>query len=612
VDPAKASSIPAEVGLTEDFSEPYYGGIGVVGPDLPPGSSMVVLDGWPFLVDRKSGRFKRLSENIVGQRDVRPGEASLVQTDVYRRSFESWHMGCGQDFTDRDESNMYQFLASKGVDPWNKFALTLLPDTVLRKTATEQAQWAVIAGSELVHVHGTTLEWYDSITTGSPVTETLSSAVAQASTNGSAVVAVCVDGHVRVKQRGIAEVDFAPLVSAWDVAGGVKGRTVATTGPEVYDLTSGTPELVWQHPDPLWKWDAVGDGLTAIYLAGHSGDKSGIYRFRSKEDGTGLDVGIQAAQLPDGERCVHVGYYLGYSVIGTTLGVRFGSSDSQGNIVLGSLLETPRPVLCSEGQGRFVWFGWSNFDAESTGLGRMDPSKFTDPLTPAYASDLMAEGQGDVTSVVTLDGKRVFTVAGSGLWAESDERVPEGWLETGWTSWNVPDEKRGAYVMVRHAPLRGEIEADSFYDGSSTWTDLGGSITQGSSKSPNLTLAGSAFSSINLRAVLRRDEVDKTVSPVLTRLEIRAVPVSGRASVWQVPLIVSERVEWAGVTTSWEPEQVADRLVGLCETGRPFLFRDGANAWQVQMIDYEWAPEKQASDSNGWAGIFLAVCREIR
>jgi hypothetical protein len=30
------------------------------------------------------------------------------------------------------------------------------------------------------------------------------------------------------------------------------------------------------------------------------------------------------------------------------------------------------------------------------------------------------------------------------------------------------------------------------------------------------------------------------------------------------------------------------------------------------MIDYEWAPEKQASDSNGWAGIFLAVCREIR
>jgi hypothetical protein len=30
------------------------------------------------------------------------------------------------------------------------------------------------------------------------------------------------------------------------------------------------------------------------------------------------------------------------------------------------------------------------------------------------------------------------------------------------------------------------------------------------------------------------------------------------------------------------------------------------------MIDYEWVPEKQTSDSKGWSGVFLAVLRELR
>lgn len=588
--------------VTDPQNEPYFEGSAA--KYLPQGTAPVVLDGRGYIIDRKSGKYRRLSENVIGQRDARAGEAGTIQTDIYRRSFESWHLGAGQVFADRDGSNGYQYQESKGVDPWEKFYLTLLPDTDL---VDSHGGRCVVVGEHLAHVHNAALDWRGDLH-GAAVEAVLPSDAVSISSDGTHLFAALESGAVVKVAEGQTTVD-AVAAGAYTLVGCVKGRVVACQGGTVYDLTSGTAEIVWVHPDPGWTWNAVGDGLTAVYLSGFNGDKSGVYRFRSKEDGTGLDVGIQAAQLPDGERCVHVGYYLGYMVVGTTLGVRFGSSDSQGNIVLGSLLETPHPVVCSEGQGRFVWFGWSDFDAVSTGLGRMDPSKFTEPLTPAYASDLMADGQGNVLSVATFKGKRVFTVSGLGLFAEAERRVESGWITSGHISWNVPDTKRGAYVMVRHAPLAGSVSVEVSLD-NAPWVRIGDSYTQGTTASENLTLQGWPFSAINVRVTLGRAE--PVGGPVLTRCEVRAVPTSGRASVWQVPLVIAERDEWAGATRSVNVSAEVSHLAGLCETGKPTVYREGDSSWQVHMIDYEWQPEKQTSDGRGWGGVFLAVLRELK
>lgn len=605
----------AGMDLSSEFNRPYFEGLASGDDDSGLGwtTGQVVLDGISYLIDRKAGTYSRQSVRPVSkQSEPRAGEDTGTDY-VWRRSVESWHMGAGQVFADREESNPYEFRASKGVDPWEKFQLSLLPG--VSPVAAGSNPLAVVVGGELAVVDGEAVTWRNSLSDTAPLSESLPSAALQVCSDGLHLVALGQDGKVYLKRPLIAVTAISAPSGAFSVVGAVKGRIVAGAGPTFYDLTSGTPVVVWVHPDPAWSWTCVGDGLTAIYAGGGIGDKSGVYRFRSKDDGTGLDVGIQAAQLPDGEFVRHLGYYLGYGVVGTDRGVRFASSDSQGNLVLGQVLETPKPVLCSEGQGKFIWFGWSDFDSASTGLGRMDPTRFTDPLTPAYASDLMADGQGEVTTVVTYEGLRVFTVAGpggvgGGVWSESAELVEGGWLDTGLISWNIPDRKAGAYVMARHAALEGSIQVDVSID-NGPWALVGGSTRRGSVESPNLSLEGVSLAAVSMRARLSREPLAPETGPVLTRLEARVSPVSGRTSRFVVPLIVSEATEFRGSTTFTEPENAVEALVGMVESGRMVLYREGSRAWRVVGSEYEWKPERQTSDSDAWSGVFTLILTEV-
>ena len=78
------------------------------------------------------------------------------------------------------------------------------------------------------------------------------------------------------------------------------------------------------------------------------------------------------------------------------------------------------------GQFKYIWFGWSDFDNVSTGLGRQDLSTFIDQQAPAYTSDLMVTGGGEVTSMDWYNGMNniagvktgspVFVVGGKGIY----------------------------------------------------------------------------------------------------------------------------------------------------------------------------------------------------
>jgi hypothetical protein len=94
------------------------------------------------------------------------------------------------------------------------------------------------------------------------------------------------------------------------------------------------------------------------------------------------------------------------------------TADSDGNLVSGPLINTGTSVTSFSGNDRFVWFNWTNFDATSTGLGRLDLGVFISSNQPAYASDLMVTAQGTVSSVNTINGRPVFVVIGSGIYVE--------------------------------------------------------------------------------------------------------------------------------------------------------------------------------------------------
>lgn len=596
------------LGVSPPLDQPYFEGLteGSSEQGLPWSMGQVVLNGQPYLVDRQSGRYSRRSiQPVTMERAERTGENSSTD-NLWRRSFQSYHMGAGQVYVDRDFSNQYRYRDSRGVDPWTEYFLTLLHD-VDRVSLLDGL--CVVVGAQLAHAHGLLLDWRASLT-GPVVTADLPAAAVSVASSGAHLYAALSTGEVVRVAPGSTVVESI-ATGSYQVVGAVKGRLIGCEANSVYDLTSGTPALIYTHPDEAWVWNSIGDGLVCVYLSGYSGDKSGIYRFALNKDGVQLDPGIQAAQLPDGERCEHVGYYLGYSAIGTSRGVRFGVSDSVGNLTLGRLIETPEPVLCSEGQGNFIWFGWSNVDGEQTGLGRLDPSRFTDPMTPAYATDLMAEGQGAVLSVTTFDGRRVFTVEGLGLFAEAESRLVEsGWIDEGYSSWNTPDTKSASYVTLRHGPLFGEIEGQAYVDEAPPRA-YGVSSKQGSTSSANFSLEGTLFSAIGLREVLRRDPTDETRGPILTRVELRAVPVSGNSSIFTVPLVVSQDYEYGGRTTWVEAPVEVDRLTRLVDTGAMVVYREGSRAWRVVATAYEWKPEKMTSSGSGWSGLFIIELTEV-
>jgi hypothetical protein len=69
-----------------------------------------------------------------------------------------------------------------------------------------------------------------------------------------------------------------------------------------------------------------------------------IYKTTIKADGTALDVPIHAGQLPHGEIVTAIHGYLGYIAIGSNRGIRLATSDNDGNLTIGPLLETTNSV----------------------------------------------------------------------------------------------------------------------------------------------------------------------------------------------------------------------------------------------------------------------------
>ncbi len=177
-----------------------------------------------------------------------------------------------------------------------------------------------------------------------------------------------------------------------------------------------------------------------------------------KPDGTALDIPTVAAELPLGEVVTNIDAYLGFVVIGLTTGLRFCSSDSDGNLVVGPLIETGTSVNAFAAIGQYLYFGWTNYDTTSTGIGRLDIGTQIATNQPAYASDLMADVQGTVVDIHEYDNEVVFTVAGYGAYRpHPTNKVASGTLDSGIYRWGVPDTKFIPKWDLRTEPLYGTV-----------------------------------------------------------------------------------------------------------------------------------------------------------
>lgn len=329
----------------------------------------------------------------------------------------------------------------------------------------------------------------------------------------------------------------------------------------------GTPalSLIKTHPNTGFEWTFISPGRGCVYAGGNSGGNGEVYKILfDPNTGTLSSAASFATYLPEGETVHALAFYAGGIIMGTGKGLRIGQADGAGNIDYGPLIETDWPVRCLEPQDRYCWFGWTKYDDDTSGLGRIDLGFLTDTLTPAWASDLMTSdtSSGDVVSCVTFapygytaDQRppvRVFSVAGEGVYIEDPSyRVAEGSFATGAVRFSTSEPKQARSVDLRHhaLPPAGDIEAEIQVDDSGNWTSLGSSTTTGSygPAAPLDATATAEAEATELRITLNRPDPDGTDfsrSPELTRWTLKALPLPSTIDeTFEIPLVMRRAVQ---------------------------------------------------------------------
>ncbi len=614
--------------------------------DLVPSIFPIAIDGNPYNLDLNNpsgGNFYRRDSVALLRTQADSarvaGESSVSPEIFWRRSFDSWHAGAGQTHADRETSNPYRFRSSKGMDVWSKGQLKALNDvtsqTSFPSTPAPNANIGLVAAGNRLYAFNGNITYFTAETddswTWTTVTGTPANAPAGIASDGKNVWIAHTDAIWKTDTSSTAATTFAnPPAGTWTGIWFNKGKLFASTSDgKVHTISgAGTVTNVIDRSTLGFTWTASTGVGGYHYFAGYNGDKSVIYKVTLTAEGTALSAGVVAGELPDGELVLHLDGYLGYLIIGTNKGVRFANTDANGYITIGGLIETGQSVYASEGQDRFVWFGWGNYDAVSSGLGRMDLAEFTSTLTPAYASDLMAGKPalktstsspiaadpilGDVKSVVTYNNKRVFAVAAKGVFTETTAKVPLATLDTGLISHGIIDTKYAAFLDARMEPLASNTviklsyAADSGSFNASGFQDRDGYVYTGE------FFIGSQGRNFEIRVTFG----DITPSTLVTSdvtctgFMLRSYPSPKRVSKFTVPIMLFDSINVADRDWAGNPGADFEFLSNLHKRQLPFIYQEGEISYTVVMDDYQWLPEKR-SNVSGFQGTFVAVLREI-
>jgi hypothetical protein len=300
-------------------------------------------------------------------------------------------------------------------------------------------------------------------------------------------------------------------------------------------------------------------------------------------------------------------------IIGLTTGLRFCSSDSDGNLVVGPLIETGTSVNAFSAIGQYLYFGWTNYDTTSTGIGRLDIGTQIVTNQPAYASDLMVTGQGAVVDIHEFGNKPVFTVSGLGAYRpHSTNLVTSGTIESGIYRWGVPDTKFIPKWDLRTEPLYGTVAVSVAAD-SGDFRSVGVQFTEGSLESTFDGFESKVFEA-EARLTLTRSSTDATKGPVLTRWLGRAYAAPLRSQIFSVPLLLHHKLNIRGFEYSMDVDTELNYLRDLVENPRVVTYQENASTFSVIVEDVRWQPVDSANNHNAWDwnGTCTIIMRSVR
>ena len=480
------SSLPDSIfGDTISFASPYFTASAAPAVGIP-ALYDISINGRGYKAETSFEPYRRdayRSDSIVPVADKTditniPGESSINTEGLWRREAVDWSKGAGQLYKDRRGSDDARFYKSKGINPWTQWYATLLNDTTQLRSSTTITQVISCAGYMYIIDNGNV---YYSTTgaTWTACTGMTAGAALQIATDGYYVYIACGSHGIFLGTIGTAACAgwiTGTVNSVWYLSGqlicaaanllysiqvspGTSGPTALTAaGP------GGATALLMTQLNPQFVWTVAAAGNSWIYVGGASSTTAAniglVYKTQVNSAGTFLISPAIASSLPFGETPYALYSYGNFILMGTNFGARLcetlGINDPGGNagdlkigpIVPDLVQQVVKPVRCFAGYFRFIYFGWSNYDAVSTGLGRMDLSTFIDAQAPAYTSDLMVTGQGEVLSADWFNSAPVFVVKGLGLYTQSTALVPTGTIDEGFVTYGLMDDKIALYLHL--------------------------------------------------------------------------------------------------------------------------------------------------------------------
>lgn len=602
---------------------PYFSGTST--SSLVPNIFPIAIDGRPYMIDQKSGKFQRgYEQRVRDSQDIStaPGEAAINPGGLWRRGQDSWHYGAGQQYADAAESKDFMFYKSKGVDPWTKGQISLHNATLLSKSSSATSSHLVVQDGRLyASLNGDVFystDPYSTSATWTACTGEPGGTCAAMATDGYKIYLAFPSDGIRVIEpnTSVSAISTSKFVNSTDsyyMLGFAKNFMFGSHDHILNTISAGGSKSAKITPDdPEFRWVGVATGQNAVYAAGYSGKKSLIYKITIKTDGT-LDAGVVALELPTGEVVSAISGYLGFILIGTNKGVRYCSTDNQSNLVAGPIIPTSGPVYKFTSDDRFTWFTWSNYDGVSGGLGRLDLSVFTATNLPAFATDLMYDSTNDIKNVVTMADslgvtRRVFTVSGVGIVAEdSANLVTTANIESGIYRWGIPDRKFVAKVDTRAYPLAGSITPylktdEGDYQQLAVWNIQ--NETETSSDGTDRKAIEAAF-----KFVLARESA--TSGPTMTRWMARAYVAPYRSQFFVVPILLHRSVTVKGREYFYDIDENQDFFDSLIESPRIVTLQIGPFTHTVIVDDIAW--ESSDAHGNSWSfdGTLVVTLRSV-
>jgi hypothetical protein len=629
--------MPMEVDFAESYLESQ------ANPPVPDGFPQfapVVIAGRTFYIDTSFEPYRRDAfrhRSIQAQRESIdltniPGEGTVNTEGLWRRSADDWSYGAGQPYQDRKGSADARFSTSKGINPWMQWQLELLDDTRLIYPLSAEARVAQV-GKWLytLDLGANTLQFGTNLTssTWTTVTALPNNGNQALATNGydiwianngtSPGIYHCNPGDAAVTKYVNEGVD-----GVW----WVDDRLMASSGPSVYNIIAGgaLPTALWTSPVADFHWTTMAFGSSQIYLGGYSlgggdaPDFSLVYRSTIESTGTALTVPVQALPLEGGEYLTGLYGYLNFVFVGTNLGMRmcrtiaaYDPTGNEGDLEAGPLIPglfppgpVTLPIVSMVGNNRFVYFGWGNYDSESTGIGRADISTFIDTQSPAFTSDLMVTGSGQISSMdwCTMNQAPIFAVSGKGVYTSSNTVLESGNVQSGYLSYGIPDDKiMMAGDIGTITPQQGTVTMSLASDvGDNIFGYVGQQNSSSSGGTPNQSvfpinqIRGELFT---VQLTLSRDPVTAQ-SPIVHRWTTKALPAVTAGTTISVVIRLWTVEDADGQDVFFDPYEVKAFLENLRTTQTVFEYQEGPLSQLCTVDEIDWLPQKNRdSDPNG-------------